>query len=422
MPKLLIISSIFSPNKNIGGVIRISKIIKYLDGFDIEVLCSDFNKSDDDILYNQIKSKIKRNEYSFFDVRLIYVFFKNIYNKCKFNFIGRRNLKSSIIKIPLNNVIDSSIKKSIKDNLLIPDHFIFWCLNVIFCNLFRKKKNYPNIIMATSPSVSNLIIGYMLSIIYKVPLVIDLRDPWTTNPFQKDLKFNIIESLESKVEKIIFTHAKKIIVVDKSFINPIIEKYKSINDKFLVVPNGYDEEDFKNIKIKKRNSEIIKIVHTGNFYPGRDPLPLIKILNNCSDKNKYIKLELIGSNIDNVRDYPFIKYCGKLSHVQAINKMLNADILLLVPGVGESTMTGKIFEYIAAKKKILCISHNTAASKLIKKYSLGICFEPFVDDSDILLSFIHDTNFKIGKVDSQFYNRKYQAKIIENELFKILEL
>ena len=48
-----------------------------------------------------------------------------------------------------------------------------------------------------------------------------------------------------------------------------------------------------------------------------------------------------------------------------------ADALLLVPGPGEGTMPGKIYEYLRAGKPVLCLADEGPARELIAQAGIG---------------------------------------------------
>jgi hypothetical protein len=71
---------------------------------------------------------------------------------------------------------------------------------------------------------------------------------------------------------------------------------------------------------------------------------------------------------------------GTVPHKVALQHIVSADLLLLVPGIGESTMTGKIFEYIAAKRPIFVVGNDCAAANFVTRLGIG-CVTP-TDDID----------------------------------------
>ena len=71
-----------------------------------------------------------------------------------------------------------------------------------------------------------------------------------------------------------------------------------------------------------------------------------------------------------------VKLPGTLPHRVGLQYIVGADLLLLVPGPGKSTMTGKIFEYLAVKKPILALAGEGAVKDLVLGAGLGTVVAP----------------------------------------------
>ena len=70
----------------------------------------------------------------------------------------------------------------------------------------------------------------------------------------------------------------------------------------------------------------------------------------------------------------FIGYKKRLPHREAVKMLASADILLLIldPVDRPAVLTGKLFEYLAARKPILALApENSGAAKLIHKLKIG---------------------------------------------------
>jgi len=70
---------------------------------------------------------------------------------------------------------------------------------------------------------------------------------------------------------------------------------------------------------------------------------------------------------------------GYLPHRESLSHLIAADILLLIIGSGhgtEAVYTGKIFEYLAAHKTILCLANDGVASRLIREAQAGTIVPP----------------------------------------------
>jgi len=413
--KALVISSSFPPHPNIGGTIRIAKLCKYLKKFDWDlhvVKSSKENNLSDNKLYEEIKDSVSVYSIFSFDLRILYVRLKSIFF---------RKIKKD------NSKMNTGSKIPFSDRYLVPDPFIFWVLPAIFFSIYIGFTKKINIIYATAPSYSNLLVATSVSKLLNKPLIIDLRDPWTTNPFYVEKKFSFLTFIENTMEKWTFSSAKRIIVVSEGFIEPILKKYPALErSKFEVITNGFDPDDFKEIDKIQNNKKVL--LHAGSFYVGRSCEPFLYAFSKLVAYNSEIKngwiLQLVGSGCeysDLVKKLNLennVKFFGKKTHDEAISYMVSSDALLLIPGLGASTLTGKIFEYMASQKPILTLSKEGQAKKIIAQLSLGKA----VDDHNIdnLVSEIEEFFENIDSyknklpqlTDLNLFNREVLAKQI----------
>ena len=74
-----------------------------------------------------------------------------------------------------------------------------------------------------------------------------------------------------------------------------------------------------------------------------------------------------------------VQVTGYIPHRQSIEEINKADLLLLIIGSGasmEGVVTGKIYEYLAAKKPILALVPEGVAAELIHSARAGIVVSP----------------------------------------------
>jgi glycosyltransferase involved in cell wall biosynthesis len=153
-----------------------------------------------------------------------------------------------------------------------------------------------------------------------------------------------------------------------------------------VIPNGADFDDFAAIEYEP--GERFRITHTGNFFGKRDPRPFLSAL---AQIDAPITARFIGEF--RTADRLWAEQLGlgeKLEliqfqpHAQAIASQRNSEaLLLLIPfsaGRGVDVTSGKIYEYLAARRPILAaVPPQGAAAKLVRESGAGAVAAP--DDS-----------------------------------------
>jgi glycosyltransferase involved in cell wall biosynthesis len=280
--------------------------------------------------------------------------------------------KKDTSKIPtagFANGVDNSFKgivlRFIRGNFFLPDPRKGWNKHAFkkACELIETE-GIRNII-TTSPPHSTQLIGIKIKKRYPtVNWIADLRDPWTDIYYYKQFYPTIISRwIDRKYEERVLRKADKIITVGSSLKNLFSLKVREAESKIYVITNGYDEDDFSGITGDKPSVFIITYVGTlSDIYPIDGFLNALKIFK--EEGNEFI-FRFIGTVSKNQRDFiqsktgnSILEFIPYVDHSEAIKYMLQTTVLLLIipdHQSNRSILTGKLFEYIASGKPIICI-------------------------------------------------------------------
>ena len=369
MKKVLVIAYYFPPLGG-AGVQRTIRFIKYLSKFGwvptvITVKNNKYYPKDESFL-NKIPKEVEVIRISGFE-------FLNYYYQAK--------------KIKLHKLI------SFLDKITaIPDRQVFWKNNVKKELLKLINPQSFDLIYATYGPGSNLLIGKWLKEKYHLPLVIDFRDEWANNPHIKSkMWLRVKRPIFTRLERQCIESSDKVICLNEVMRDKFSFRYSNEDrNKFVVIPNGYDREDFKIEKEPQNlffNSAKFNIVYTGSFYGFRSPRKFFQsIIGLIQEKPFYqekLQIYFIGNVktpevLDFIRKEPLkkiTKILPYMSHDNLVQYLYNADLLLLIIGEmpeAEEVYTGKLFEYIAVGKPILAIvPPNGVAAKVIEETRSG---------------------------------------------------
>ena len=154
-----------------------------------------------------------------------------------------------------------------------------------------------------------------------------------------------------------------------------------------VITNGFDSDDFEVGDVKL--SDEFSIVHVGSFLERRNPFMFWKAIKELIEENeqfkKHLKIRLTGrieptilkSIMENKLD-SFVEVNTYLSHDKVIIELKRSQLLLLPIDDFEGAkwvLTGKLFEYLAAKRPILCIGPTDGdAAQVIMETESGKTF------------------------------------------------
>jgi glycosyltransferase involved in cell wall biosynthesis len=285
----------------------------------------------------------------------------------------------------IDNSLQGKILRFIRGNFFLPDPRRGW-------NKYAFKKACEliesggiNHVITTSPPHSTQLIG--LNIKKKYPAIrwiVDLRDPWTDIYYYKQFYPTFFSKLiDRRLEEKVLKNADKIITVGKSLKQLFSLKVKGTENKTEVITNGYDEDDFSGlISVRPAKFTITYVGTLSDIYPVDG---FLDALDKFKEKGNNYLLRFIGAVSQNQKDLiqakvkaselEFIPY---VDHSAAIEFMINSTALLLIIPDHESNksiITGKIFEYIASEKPIICIGPiDGDASGIILESGCGKTF------------------------------------------------
>ncbi|MCL2064726.1 MAG: glycosyltransferase [Candidatus Cloacimonetes bacterium] len=388
MKKRLLFLAYFYPPLGGPGVQRPIKTIKYLKkfGWEIDVLTvSDiqFHSYDYELLKESRAENIYRTKS--FDLMSIL----KIFNKKT----TKRDTTTKIISNSKNVYFHTpeKIKKIVRGLFPIDDKIGWFPFAYKKALHLLRTKHYECIVATIGPYTTG-VLAYQLHKKTNIPIIIDYRDLWTLHAYPQYI-FRLLYLHAKKYEKMMLKSAKGVIIIGNKKKEILISHFgEYLREKIDVVYNGYDEDDFTEntseaVEIKD-SSQNITIRYVGNIYGNQSVYYFIQALEILKSKNEIppnVIFEFIGNfyletlnylQAKNLSDY--IKIIPQVNHQNAIKYMKNADLLLLLVSSkeGDSTIPGKVFEYIRACVPILAmIPINCETAEILKSQGHNcICY------------------------------------------------
>lgn len=321
MKKVLIVATYFPPSGGVG-VFRIAKFAKYLKRLNYEPTVITI---DDKSISNYDYSLTKDIE----------------------------NIK--IYKLSLNDKKDS-VEKSFTKKLRLE---IFKIINI----------ENPDILLFTGGPFLPLTVARLAHDKTNIPYIIDLRDPWTLQTFPKSsgikkIIYKIARLKENIRERYVFKKAKYILVINNIIKENYIKKYPVYKNKIKIIHNGFDLEDYNNIKTIK-NKEFT-ICYAGKYTQAlgdRNPSSLFKVISMLNNSGYNVKYLSIGIREDKIMklaiDNNCSNYCqfvGFKPFAETIELEKNSDLNIIFATNKKIEQTGKIFDLINLKKPVILLS------------------------------------------------------------------
>lgn len=436
MKNILFISYYFPPYSG-GSIIRVHNFVKYLPnfGFCPVILTVDEN------YYERI----------YYSPSLLYE-----YPKCVKIFRTKslefkiRNIKDKVYGLRKKNNFDRFfilIIRKLISTLLIPDYHILWLPYVLLKGYRIIRRNNISLIFSTSPPFSSSIIAYILSKLSGKPFVVDYRDDWIGNTFYSSGK--IKNNIEKKIEMLIIKNAVKVITTTHGSIELFRRKYPKIDsDKYFYIPNGFDPEYFNSFLIKGvQNHKICKdrkviFTYAGSLTTKRDPCFFLYSIKEIIEETPNIKdcIEIVFIGFCHYKHKELVKKLS-LEEIVSFKNQLSpretakflqeeTDVCLLFQRKSEGGTTaipGKLYEYLASRKPILCMDDDGATTKFLE--DIGLELNAKYDDKKKIRQLIENIiiNYQIVAkkyiLDEKFlnsFNRKKETEILAIIINEIL--
>lgn len=263
----------------------------------------------------------------------------------------------------LNSKRDLSIKGKTISWLQSPDKFWTWYYTAVPLGLKLLKKYNPSVIWSTYPVLTAHRIANKLAKKSGVPWIADYRDPVQARyDFSQTLSKTIRRIERSSVErasKLVFTTKQASLLYQSLY-----ETHPT--SKFCVIPNGFDSLHVSNEALD--NSNKFLLLHSGAVYEnGRDPTQLFIAIHQLK-KEGFLTIENFSlvfrgcdgdrfkTQITDLSINELVSFLPSISYKESVIEMSQASALLLLQGeLFTNQIPGKLYEYLATNKPVVCI-------------------------------------------------------------------
>ncbi|WP_272150392.1 glycosyltransferase family 4 protein [Tenacibaculum aiptasiae] len=415
--KVLIVTYYWVPAGG-SGVQRWLKFVKYLRNFNIEPVIYTVDEANYPIIDSSLEKDVPN------DIELLK---KSIWepNDVLSRF-KKKSTKTSAGFLNPNPTFFGKIMQYIRANYFIPDARKFWIKPSVKYLKNYLKNNSIDVVITTGPPHSLHLIGLQLKKDLNIKWVADFRDPWTDIDYFHQLP--LTEKAKKKhfeLEREVLKEADASLVIGKT----MKENYKEYSKNIHVVTNGYDTEidavKGEEIVLDKSYS----ITHIGLMNADRNPKILWEVLSELSEEHSDFKNDLeikligkIASEVESsLKNYKFqnVTKISYVPHQEVQQYQRKSQVLLLavnkVPSA-KGIITGKIFEYLQAKRPILAIGPEDGdLAEILNKTQSGIIvdFESKEKIKQVVLSLYQkykQNDLRISSLGIEKYHRKELTK------------
>jgi glycosyltransferase involved in cell wall biosynthesis len=430
-PKLKVLFlTYYWPPSGGAGVQRCLKFVKYLPAFGIEptVITVSEKEGAYPVIDKTLQAEVPEN------VRVYrtstsepFEYYKKLTGKKEIPYGGFANEKKDGLL--------QKVFKFLRGNLFIPDARVGWNKHAIRQVAELLKTEKFDAVITSSPPHSTQLIGLELQKKYNLRWIADLRDPWTDIYYYKELNHTLpARKLDEKYEKQVLNKADALLVTSSNtkrlFLNKLTASHP---EKIHVLPNGYDEEDFR--FPTEPPQDTFCLTYAGTITDTYNIGTFLQAFAENARRHSDIKFTLrfvgkvsaeVEKQIEEANLLHLVEFIPFVPHMESIQYLMRSTVLLMaIPDVENNfcILPGKLFEYMASNKQILCIGPtHSDADNIIEECGAGRVFA--YDTYDLMLDHL-DTMSRNWKVNPNLdlpsiNNSRYSRQALAGQLAELI--
>ncbi len=325
--------------------------------------------------------------------------------------------------------------------LLQPDPQILWNGPAFLCGLRALRETRHDVIIASAPPFSSLLLGAALGSTAGVPLVLDYRDEWAISSRHwenRQLRGPSI-AIQRAMERYGLRRARAVIATSPRSAAALGTLCRQAGSAASVthIFNGFDPDDFATAPEPRAPDAMFRLVYTGTLYNLMSPEPLVAAVESLAAERPDLarRLELVFAGRHAAEQAARLARAGRVcrlrtleyvTHPEAIALMRSADALCLlvsdIPGA-DRIIPAKLFEYIASRKPILAVAPPGDVWQVLRSHPAAFVCAP--DDTSAIRGWLSRAIERgIGVPDAAFldttpFNRREQARQLASLLNRI---
>jgi glycosyltransferase involved in cell wall biosynthesis len=256
--------------------------------------------------------------------------------------------------------------------LALPDRWWSWWLGAVPAGLALVRRHRPRAIWSTFPVATAHMIGLTLARLTRLPWVADFRDPMTEDDYPRRPG---VRRAYRAIERGVVRRAQRLVFTAESARRMYLARYPGLApERCLVIPNGYDEEDFADLAAGPPPGPSgpgpLRLVHSGLVYPEeRDPRPFFRALSRLKRAGRIsaatlqVDLRAAGSEsyyaglLAELEVGDIVRLLPALPYRESLRACAEADALLLLQGPScNGQIPAKAYEYLRLGRPILALT------------------------------------------------------------------
>lgn len=298
-----------------------------------------------------------------------------------------------------------------------------WCLRTVrMAEKYVKDNDVDALMSSSNPPYTVNIAASMIKSRTNLPWVAEFPDLWSKNHYAPTIFF------EPFIEKLVLKNVDHIVTVSEPFAQTMSDLH---NKPVTVIHNGFDPDDYPdNVEMRRLRNQKLTVSYTGTVYLQQDPSPLFEALSllkqnqtqlsNCFELNFYGSIpDRLFELVTKYKINDLVKIKGRVSLERSHQIQCSSDALLLLVWNDTShkgVYTGKIFEYLGARRPILAVGpKGDVVDQLLQKTGTGKVVTSVSEIANLLRDWLTEwlatgqISYKADETQINYFNRRSQA-------------
>jgi glycosyltransferase involved in cell wall biosynthesis len=259
-----------------------------------------------------------------------------------------------------------------------PDGGLGWAPFAFVGALRAARRESPDVLFSSSAPFGGHLAAMLVARLTGIPWVADFRDEWSTNPHLADQP-RVLTRLAERAERAITRRARRVVVAADYF---ELAGLTATDPRRVEIVNGVDEADLPAGQSPPQERFVLS--HVGTIYDIRDPTPVLRALASLAARGEIdgdrVEVRLVGAVwLPGFNPPPGVRVTitGYVDHASAVAEMQAATALLLYVPASSLAPSGKLFEYLASGRPVLCLARpDNVASEIVREWEAGIVADP----------------------------------------------
>jgi glycosyltransferase involved in cell wall biosynthesis len=257
-----------------------------------------------------------------------------------------------------------------------PDAMVGWLPAAVWHGLRAARTRRPDVLYSTSSPTTAHLAALVVHRLTGIPWVADFRDGWTMNP-HADPFYAPLARASAALERKVLSEVAFAVTPDESV---QLLGLPNGDSRLVVIPNGVDPDDIALSSNIEPTPGCFRLAHVGSLYGTHTAAPVIaairKLIADGRLEPSRFELRIVGhANLGRARleSLPITR-TGYVEHQRAVEEMARASALLFYINPENRGSSGKIYEYLAVGRPVLCVaSRDNLGYGLVEELGAGEC-------------------------------------------------